>query len=100
MPLSRGSLAPSSVVAPRFLGSIIGNTQRARHERESDRQEAKQNAYGNAMRFLLQTGDRGVIVAESPTTETLTWLDDAIDAQYWLGVLTRVCGKEQPEMVP
>lgn len=86
--------------AASLLASFLGNAQRARHEQETGRQEARDSAYGNAMRSLLRTGDRGVILAKYTSTEaTLTWLDDAIDAQYWLGVLIRVCGKEQRPII-
>jgi hypothetical protein len=36
-----------------FAGSIVGNTQQARHERRDRLEERKVEAYSNAMRCLL-----------------------------------------------
>jgi hypothetical protein len=92
--------------AATFAGTVVSNTQQARHARDQRRHDRKVEAYSNTMRFLLRAAHRSAELGltdepppsgDSPQSSdginrAVTWFEDLIDAEYWMTVLTTACG--------
>lgn len=87
-----------------FLGTVVSNTQQARHTRDQQRLERKTEAYGNTLRYLLRVAHRrsevhaevGTILGEDIIA---SWFEDIVEAEYWLTSLTAVCGTRHREAI-
>jgi hypothetical protein len=81
--------------AATFSGTLVANLQQARRAGAEGRQARKTEAYGNSLRSLLRAAHRRTLVTGEgrPTEEYFGgWLDDCIEAEYWLTILTTACG--------
>jgi hypothetical protein len=88
-------------------GSILGNTQQARHERRDRHEQRKVEVYSNSLRSLLRAAHRrsevqvesGKLMSIMGKDMIATWFDDLVDAEYWTTVLTTACGSRQRAVV-
>ena len=90
-----------------FVGTVVSNTQQARHTRDRQRLERKVEAYSNSVRSLLRAAHRrsevttksGASVSIMGQDQVAAWFDDLIDAEYWTTVLTTACGSRQRQAI-
>jgi hypothetical protein len=86
-----------------LMGSFLTARLQARHDRERWQRDRRQAAYDGATRSLLRWKSRrsellhkkGRVFAALGEDGVGTWVDDLIEAQFWLHALTAACGDEQ-----
>jgi hypothetical protein len=83
-----------------LLGSLLASRQQARHERDKWLRDWKASAYNNTVRYLLRTANLRSEISVEPgplmaMRQVPEFFNDLVEAQYWLAVLTTVCGRRQ-----
>ena len=92
-----------------FAGSILGNTQQARHDREDCLEQRKVETYTNAMRSLLRATHYLELTpgGDLPPSEQMkvrgeqftTRYENLVEAEYWLFVLAASCGSRHRKAI-
>ena len=80
-----------------FLGTVVNNVSQSRRDERKERQAKKAEAYGNALRNLLlilhfrsdMTPTGSAVIGEDHVPK---WFAAMVDAEYWVTILTAVCG--------
>ncbi len=87
--------------AAAILGAAITDRRQVRNEARRWRRDQLNNAYEQALRFLLRAASRRSEVDPALGAGVLNtehhrdWFDDLAEAQYWLMVLVARCGRDQ-----
>ena len=94
-----GALAGGSAT---FLGTVVNNVSQSRRDERKERQTQKAEAYGKALRNLLlvlhfrsnmSPSGRAVIGED----QVPNWFAAMVEAEYWVTMLTAVCGSKHRE---
>jgi hypothetical protein len=83
-----------------LLGSLLASRQQAGHERDKWLRDWRASAYHNTVRYLLRTANLRSEIGVEPgplmaMRQVPEFFNDLVEAQYWLAVLTTVCGRRQ-----
>lgn len=88
-----------------LLGGALAERRQARREAERWRRDQRVAAYDGALRHLLRAanmrseflgGDGAAVLRPEHQRE---WFEDLVQAQFWLQVVTRYCGRDQLDEV-
>lgn len=82
-----------------FLGTVVNNVSQSRRDEHKEQLAKKAEAYGNALRNLLRVvhfrsgmGPSGnAFIGENQLAD---WFAAMVEAEYWVTILTAVCGSK------
>lgn len=88
-------------VVATMLGAAVSDRRQARNEERRWRRDQLNNAYEQALRYLLRAADRrsqvdpGLGAGVLNTEHHRDWFDDLAEARTWLMVLVSCCARDQ-----